>query len=268
MSDIPPTRPAMGFPDRIKGELPPDRFTQRAGDFAHFLGEPPARSENREASDAQDGHPDIFSLIGNGHLEFRSGERSYALRFDPVAAAVRFDARPLVAPAQLTHDAVIPVQPDTIRGIAPETLALPRSEPGAERIDIEGMAWSGPRYGGKSPVALMRPAGRPTVQFVPHRAAAPALPVPQPGRSSDISQPARSGRSAKPTPLPADSAGARAEIARIALLPGEYRIQLRGVSLSAQERERLVEELLTLLKTSGLPERSIHIVDQRRGSQP
>lgn len=237
----PPSRAMMAPPAQPKGE--------NSG-FAHLL----RGANGRGGAGAQ--HLDLVAESSNGRfkIETRIGDD-----------AVRFDARPIVAPIGRSE---AQDSAGASTGPSPAGEATPNGAPTyahllelvshlVQRLPIIADRLTGkPSPGATFEMAASSPARARQV------AGGSAGTPPSPGGHETLPLAARVAEdpmAAKPSAPPAP-VQTNALAARIAALPREILIVLRGVSLSAEERESLVDAVRRELAPLRLGERTIRIV--------
>ncbi|WP_332819469.1 hypothetical protein [Sphingopyxis sp.] len=229
---------------------PPQQPKGGNGGFAHLLHG--ANGHGRAGAT----RPDLVVEGGNSRFEVetRIGDD-----------AVRFDARPIVAPI---GEPDVSDSAEANIGSSPVGEAIPAGvATHADLMELVGHLVQ------RLPVIADRFTGKPGPVATPETAAAPPARARLIAGGSEGTPPSPGGReslpltvrvtedpmAAKPSTPPAP-AQTNALVARIAALPREIVIVLRGVTLSAEEHETLVDAAQKELAPLRLGERTIRIV--------
>jgi hypothetical protein len=201
-------------------------------------------------------------------VEFESQGRIFRAQMSIADNAIRFDARPVVSPAEIGRIAPGPLdRPGTT--LAHEKLGAsdPMAPSATAALSLEREAQPGVRYPAGERVAPA-PGGRDAAAAPIRQQVSVAV---QPGRPArPVHEPAKSfageASAARLAQNPATKA-ARPTPASIALLPNEVLVTLRGVSLTSAERADLARDVQDLLRRHGLGNRPIRFQANSRSAK-
>lgn len=213
------------------------------------------------------GREDQPPLVMEG-LDFVSSDRQFRASVSVADDAIRFDARPVVAPAGTTETggAPTPLDDSTLGALGTLTASAVAPAHGAEgtaSIDVADLRAAGAfdfqrtRSGeGGGPTGRTQ-GGSPAL-------ASPAI-APAAGPTPPLAPPAdRLALSPSSADRPVGTRPLTTRPASITVLPREVLVVVHGLALSSAESRILLQDVRDLLAAHGLGEKSVRLVTEQR----
>lgn len=213
------------------------------------------------------GRGDQPPLVMDG-LDFVSSDRQFRASVSVADDAIRFDARPVVAPTGTTGTDGTPATLDQGTPGAHGTLAASAVAPaytaeGTASIHVADLRATGAFDPHRAlSVAAVGPAGR-ALGGSPSLASS-AIP-PAAGQASRLAAPAEAlARSPSAADRPAGARPPSTRPASITVLPREVLVVVHGLTLSSAESRILLQDVRDLLAAHGLGDKSVRLVTEQR----